>query len=103
MDIADGNLGLHDHWRCGSRASAPPAQSVLGFRQTGLFFKTGRISADTAVLPMIQAIVLSIILHAQTVVPWLGSTQGSTTTPVSTIKGVAFAKPVGFAKPVAFQ
>jgi hypothetical protein len=52
----------------------------------------------------ISAIILSIILHAQTVVPILGSTQGSTgATAASTIKGVAFAKPVGFAKPTAFQ
>jgi hypothetical protein len=57
---------------------------------------------------MIEAIILSIILHAQIALPVLGSTQGSTgTAPVSTIKPVAFpgAKPVAFfgTKPIAFQ
>jgi hypothetical protein len=52
---------------------------------------------------MIEAIILSIVLHAQTVVPVLGSTQGSTATPASKIIGVAFAKPVGFSKPIGFQ
>jgi hypothetical protein len=31
---------------------------------------------------MIQAIVLAIVIHAQTVMPILGSTQGSTAAPV---------------------
>jgi hypothetical protein len=52
---------------------------------------------------MIEAIILSIVLHAQTVVPVLGSTQGSTATPASKITGVAFSKPIAFSKPVAFQ
>jgi hypothetical protein len=57
---------------------------------------------------VIEAIILSIVLHAQIALPVLGSTQGSTgTAPVSTIKPVAFpgAKPVAFfgTKPIAFQ
>lgn len=33
---------------------------------------------------MMEAIILSIILHAQTVLPTLGSTQGSTAAPTTT-------------------
>jgi hypothetical protein len=57
---------------------------------------------------MISAIVLSIVLHAQTVMPILGSTQGSNgVAATSTIKPVVFpgTKPVAFfgTKPVTFQ
>ncbi len=53
---------------------------------------------------MLTAIVFTIVLHAQNVLPIVGSTQGSTgTTPASKITGVAFSSPVAFSKPVAFQ